>query len=213
MWRTCVNKNLPIILLIAIIWSGLFVSIEFNALKKDRYLKFESEYHVSQTMGLNKEEHSQLVTDLINYFHNNNVDLHRWFNDKEVSHMEDVLTLYQFLKVGAIISFCVLVFLISYWIKNPQYYQMFWQNYKLAVMILLTGLILLVFSCLINFEVMWHLFHKIFFRNDLWLLDPSRDKLIMLVPLQFFIKLVIDVGLVLMAWLSFFTFVIWRYRK
>lgn len=213
MWRTCLNKCLPIILLIAIIWSGLFVSIEFNALKKQRYINFDKNYHVSETMGLNKEQHSQLVTDLIGFLHGEKVDLHQWFNDKEVTHMDDVLLLYQFLKVGAICSFCILVFIISYWIKNPNYYSTFWQSYKSSLIILILMLLLLVFSCLINFETMWHLFHKIFFRNDLWLLDPSTDKLIMLVPLEFFIKLVIDVGLVLLVWLAFFTFIIWRYRK
>ena len=34
------------------------------------------------------------------------------------------------------------------------------------------------------------MFHHIFFRNDLWLLDPNTDILIMMVPETFFFHLV-----------------------
>lgn len=213
MWRTYLNKCVPIFLLISIIWSGLFISIEFNGLKKSRYLSFNLEYRVSDKMGITVNEHGLLVDDLINFIHGQKIDLHKWFSDKEVLHMQDVKDLYQVLRIGAVICFCVLVLCISYWIKHIDYHYKFWRMYKVALMCLGVFLMCLVISCLFNFEVIWHLFHRIFFRNDLWLLNPLEDRLIMLVPLEFFIKLVIDVGLVLVAWTSFFSFIVWRYRK
>jgi D-alanyl-D-alanine carboxypeptidase len=41
-----------------------------------------------------------------------------------------------------------------------------------------------------DFDHYWRIFHTIFFTNDLWLLDPSTDMLINIVPLEFFIALV-----------------------
>ena len=41
-----------------------------------------------------------------------------------------------------------------------------------------------------DFSHYWTVFHKIFFSNDLWLLDPNTDLLINIVPEEFFVALV-----------------------
>ena len=54
-----------------------------------------------------------------------------------------------------------------------------------------------VFS-LIDFSALWTVFHRIAFRNDLWLLDPTRDYLIMLFPepawYAYTLRMVVGVG-------------------
>jgi integral membrane protein (TIGR01906 family) len=51
---------------------------------------------------------------------------------------------------------------------------------------LMVGLVVLVgVLSLIDFDALWTRFHQIAFRNDLWLLDPTRDYLIMLFPEPF----------------------------
>jgi integral membrane protein (TIGR01906 family) len=42
----------------------------------------------------------------------------------------------------------------------------------------------------IDFAGFWTVFHKIFFRNDLWLLNPSTDFLIRMMPQRFFVGMV-----------------------
>ena len=37
----------------------------------------------------------------------------------------------------------------------------------------------------VDFDALWTRFHQVAFRNDLWLLDPTRDYLIMLFPEPF----------------------------
>ena len=39
-------------------------------------------------------------------------------------------------------------------------------------------------------------FHKIFFTNDLWMLNPETDKLIRLVPIGFFIDTAMYIGII-----------------
>ena len=48
----------------------------------------------------------------------------------------------------------------------------------------------LAFYAFLDFNEFWTMFHHIFFRNDLWLLDPNTDILIMMVPETFFFHLV-----------------------
>jgi len=42
----------------------------------------------------------------------------------------------------------------------------------------------------VDFTSFWVSFHHLFFTNDLWLLNPETDVLIMMVPQQFFSDLV-----------------------
>jgi integral membrane protein (TIGR01906 family) len=53
-----------------------------------------------------------------------------------------------------------------------------------AIVIGITGL--LVVWSLIDFNSLFYLFHLISFSNDLWILDPTRDYLIMMFPQRFF---------------------------
>lgn len=45
----------------------------------------------------------------------------------------------------------------------------------------------------VDFDGFWTTFHRLIFTNDLWLLDPSTDILIMMVPGQFFFDLVMRI--------------------
>ena len=49
-----------------------------------------------------------------------------------------------------------------------------------------------IFAAL-DFARFWTSFHHLFFTNDLWLLDPRTDVLIMMVPEQFFSDLVMRI--------------------
>ena len=60
----------------------------------------------------------------------------------------------------------------------------------------------IVMAALIDFNTFWTNFHLIFFRNDLWLLNPNTDRLILMVPLNFFITLVTRIIIVSVVGLS-----------
>ena len=61
--------------------------------------------------------------------------------------------------------------------------------------LLLFGLLAL-FAAL-DFNTFWTNFHRVFFTNDLWLLDPRTDILIQMVPGQFFFDLVMRIAFAL----------------
>ena len=48
--------------------------------------------------------------------------------------------------------------------------------------------LIIVIWAAVNFEGLFYAFHRLLFRNDLWLLDPQKDLLLQLMPLPFFVS-------------------------
>jgi integral membrane protein (TIGR01906 family) len=113
------------------------------------------------------------------------------FNKREVDHMVDVRDLY----LGAILirnlaaGFFLLILLLDI-VRKKFSFEQHWQAVKRAGMVMFAIIGFIVMSALIDFNTFWTNFHRIFFRNDLWLLNPNTDRLILMVPLSFFISLV-----------------------
>ena len=63
-----------------------------------------------------------------------------------------------------------------------------------AKYILITAIILGIVSIL-ALEQVFLIFHEISFANDLWMLDPSKDYLIMMFPQTFFLEATLLIGL------------------
>ena len=107
------------------------------------------------------------------------------FNDKEVTHMEDVQALIQwFLRLQIVAAGVVLVrlaFAVAFdRAAVPVGRELLWSTGLIVGLVVLIGVL-----SLIDFDALWTRFHQIAFRNDLWQLDPSRDYLIMLFPEPF----------------------------
>ena len=117
------------------------------------------------------------------------------FNAKEITHMADVRTLYQavlFIRVAA-----ALLFLISlaYYIVDTRRRRQKFLTSCCGCFLKTTGIIVFILAllsgwALLDFQSFWTAFHHLFFRNDLWLLDPNTDLLINLFPAEFFFALV-----------------------
>jgi integral membrane protein (TIGR01906 family) len=113
------------------------------------------------------------------------------FNKREVDHMVDVKDLY----LGAILirnlGFVFFVLLLTFDVVTKKFsFERHWQAVKNAGTIIFALIAFVVMAALIDFNTFWTNFHLIFFRNDLWLLNPNTDRLILMVPLNFFIALV-----------------------
>jgi integral membrane protein (TIGR01906 family) len=107
------------------------------------------------------------------------------FNAKEVAHMEDVQALIQwFLRMQLVAGVVVAVRLVCALVfdRGPGALgrDMLWSTGLMVGLVVLVGVL-----SLIDFDGLWTRFHQIAFRNDLWLLDPTRDYLIMLFPEPF----------------------------
>ena len=64
------------------------------------------------------------------------------------------------------------------------------RGYVLSNYIFLAVFAAIAIYAAVDFTSFWTSFHHVFFTNDLWLLDPATDNLILMVPEQFFFDLV-----------------------
>lgn len=177
----------------------LITSIEAVAYWNPGYYEREyTKYQVTEDVNMKMEDLLDVTYEMMAYLRGSRDDLHiqttvggvsrEFFNEREIAHMEDVRGL--FLAAIAlrraclvIAALCIVLMLAS---KAPV-------KQILPKMICIgTGLFFAVTALLAgiistDFTKYFIVFHKIFFKNDLWLLDPSTDLLINIVPEPFFV--------------------------
>jgi len=149
------------------------------------FLVFNENFYLKQAEKQNTLQYKENYINIINYLKNN--EPLKNFNEKEVLHMKDVKNIIQntiYLLYLSIISSLTIIF---YFIYKKQYKKI---NSSLKYSSITTIAFLLIFSAitLMSFEKSFIYFHKIFFTNDLWILNPVTDLLINLLPQQFFIN-------------------------
>ena len=152
-------------------------------------------YGVSHTTGLAEVELENVAAGLISYFNSGEENIRltaikngkpfELFNEREVIHLRDVKGLiwldYRLL-VGT------LLYILSYTAV-----RLFWrkERHQLALGVVygsgvtLALVLVLGLGALLDFDRFFLQFHLISFANDLWMLDPTRDYLIMLFPSGF----------------------------
>lgn len=183
---------------------------------------FEYEKHgQAQVIGCDDATLQTITVALIDYMKGDreNLDLpvviglqtREAFNDKEKTHMADVRDLIDGARYAAAIClvafavlFSVAMFLCPAGVRGKTIASgMLWG---------IGGLMLLVIAIaayfVIDFGSAWVRFHTIFFTNDLWLLDPTTDVLIMMMPQAFFVDMVSFVGVLFGAGLAILTLVL-----
>lgn len=103
------------------------------------------------------------------------------FSEKEITHMKDVSKLTKDLFY---IFFLLLPLIaIAYWyLFRIRFPLLYFQPIVSAFLSLITVLFILF-----HFDQGFTMFHQLSFQNNFWLLDPSKDLLINLFPVSFFI--------------------------
>ena len=109
------------------------------------------------------------------------------FNDKEVAHMEDVQALIQFFLRMQIIAAAVVIVRLVFAFFVDRSVVPLGRDMLLSTGLMIALIVLVAVLSLLDFDALWTRFHQIAFRNDLWLLDPSTDYLIMLFPEPFWL--------------------------
>ncbi|GAA0180706.1 TIGR01906 family membrane protein [Clostridium sediminicola] len=103
------------------------------------------------------------------------------FSQSGKQHFKEVKVIYNTLDILSMILLVIFAINITNIIKHKTY------NFLKYTSITLLGLPLLLGSFfLINFDKSFTIFHKIFFRNDMWLFNPETDPIINILPQEFF---------------------------
>lgn len=190
--------------LICFIISILLTCVDLNCFNKAFYKSEYKRLNTAETMGMTSQQLEETTHVLLDYTRGVRADLNltisflgtneEVFNQKEKDHMVDVRALYlNAMKVRDFSFTFGIVILIFSLIKQVHPVSFLFTQYKKAILIFLALLIALGFFALMDFTAFWTLFHEIFFSNNLWLLNPATDRLIMLVPESFFFNLVLRI--------------------
>ena len=144
-----------------------------------------STYSIEKRTSLSLEKIKEINLGIRTYFFNEkellDIDI---FSNKEILHMKDVKSVMNFIfDISKILSivFCILTFVLY------SYFRVY--IYKLIFYYLSLFLSILVFlgtSFLLFFQELFIIFHQIAFNNDLWILNPNEDYLLMMYPEDFF---------------------------
>lgn len=160
---------------------------------------FEREYEalgLGEQMGLSTNTLAAALRRIIDYMEGKADDIRvkvtingretLMFNEREEAHMVDVRNLYIGFKTASWIVLGLYAVLILALYKTKALSAAF--LYASAISLVL-GLLAFLWTVL-DFSSFWVAFHKLFFTNDLWQLDPSSSRMILMMPLEFFYDIV-----------------------
>lgn len=190
---------LPIVLLLSI--------LQVYTFNKNFYLKEFKKYNIVETTKIELEDLDKITVKMIGYLKNkeNNlnikVEINRKisevFGEREKEHMIDVKKIFQKGHIFRNTGFLFLIISIFVLIKTSKnIYIDIYKSLLGSSIISLVAMLLLFILIKIDFYKYFTYFHKIFFDNDLWILDEKTDVLLQMLPLGFFI----DISTIVISW-------------
>ena len=201
-----------------LILTSFLTCIDFWCFNDSFYKNEYSKLDTANDIGMSSKDLDKVTDVLLGYLKekyetldvsaNINGTTREVFNEREMAHMVDVLALYKNVKIVRNVSFIIYLICFVYicFIGSCKY---IFKEYKNALKVFgfIIGFILIF--CLIDFDGFWTNFHHVFFsNNDLWLLDPKTDILIMMVPERFFFDLCISIIVSIIVFLVFLYFIL-----
>jgi len=189
------------------VFALVVASVIFVASNKELYKEIQVKLQIADYAGCSQETLDYATSELINYMNDKRDDLDiegvvynmntKIFNEKEIAHMVDVKKLYLTGKNVIYISLILMMLLFIFEITTNReaFNYKFFSSAIITMVLVLVGFIFIGAYAALDFNGFWMSFHKVFFTNDLYLLDPNTDFLIRMMPLEFFIAIVTKIAI------------------
>ncbi|NLC54608.1 MAG: TIGR01906 family membrane protein [Erysipelothrix sp.] len=199
------NRIIIGMLTILIFIISILGAVSTSIFELDFYTKTQEKYNVAENMQISQQE----VTDAtivallytkgqaseLTYILENNGASEDLYSEQDKVHMVDVKNLYlamYYTFLALAITFFILIIILMFKRKQINVFSLTLIINKVSLYTLvLVGMIALF--AFVNFDQFWVMFHKIFFRNDLWLMNPYKDALVNLFPEGLFMDLVFKI--------------------
>lgn len=197
---------------ISLILIILISSIQYHCFHKKFYHQEYQRLQTSQTLGMTENDLFLATDTLLDYLEKkiDSIDVDvtikgvtaKAFNSKESAHMKDVQNLYQFAlmvrRIAVVVTILGFLYLILY--NRKDLWTTFSIHFIKVAFIFVVIVIMFAGWAYVDFDAFWTAFHRLSFRNDLWLLDPSTDLMINLFPSSFFSHLVFKIIQTFLLW-------------
>lgn len=173
------------------------------------YKKAYEKYGVLDDLDMKMQDVMHVTEEMMAYLRGNRADLvvdtivdgeeQEFFNDREKAHMVDVKNLF----VGGlwIRRIAILIFALTFilLVKTKSDWKRLLPKCFLIGFGVFIGIVGIVGGLVAsNFNKYFLMFHKVAFRNDLWLLNPETDLLIRMLPEGFFLDMVMRIGIIIL---------------
>ena len=175
------KKIFAFLISISIILFVLLYSIDFMAKDISYYNNFHRDYKIEKESGLSKEWIEGASNSLVEFIKS---------GDKEVLKNH----LYKLFKLDRIVYtslFIITLLVVIYKLFKNDF--LFFRYIRKCILIAYISVISFLGICSVFFSESFVYFHKLFFDNDLWLLDYETDLMIRILPEEFFFVLFLNV--------------------
>ena len=173
------------------------------------YSREYDKYNICETMNTEKTELGKATEKMVGYLKGSeeNLDVEvvvdgqtrEFFNDREKAHMEDVKAIYN--KLAKIRNYCMVIaigggvyFTFAKRGSGVKYADYAPKAFGITGLVFLVAMVIAFIALKTNFGSLFTVFHEKLFTNDLWLLDPSTDLLINMLPEGFFMDTALRIG-------------------
>lgn len=172
------------------------------------YFRKEFEkYNVTQNIDMEMDDIMYVMDELMDYLHGDREDLEDivtdvngetrdFFTEREKTHMADCKVLFDggfAIRKGAAVVFAALTLLLVF--KKKFSLRRFLKYAALFSVIIAAAAGILAIAASIDFNACFIVFHKLFFNNDLWILDPAEDLIINILVEPFFADMALKIAL------------------
>jgi integral membrane protein (TIGR01906 family) len=190
------EKGTRVILIITLPLIVLFTSLQFIVFQPAYFDRQFTRYNIEEATGMEQADLLFTMGEVMDYLAGNRPDMvivsrvrgeeREIFGERAIHHMEDVQVLFT---RGILIRNIALLFFIGSLtilaltkagIKTI-YSAFAWASFLPLCLGAAAGLLVAT-----NFSYWFVVFHELFFSNDLWILDPSHEILIQMLPEGFF---------------------------
>lgn len=158
-------------------------------------------YNVCETLNMTKPDLGVVTEKMVGYLKGTEEDLvveteingetREFFNDKEKAHLADVKAIYDKIAKTRNIAIVIAVgggvyftFAKRKGVASMDYMP---KAFGIVGLVFLALMAVIFVALKLNFDNMFIMFHEKMFTNNLWLLDPSKDLLINMLPEGFFV--------------------------
>lgn len=175
-------------ILIGFVFTLLLISIGVIAAVNFRFIYYLDidRLNIRESSGLEKEVIIENYDALIDYnspFYKGGLKLPSLPSSPGgLQHFVEVKNIFTAFYYMAAISFIISLIIIFYKRYKKENSYLLVSSITVLVIPLIAAL-----GSIMNFDAIFLLFHKIFFRNDLWIFDPAKDPVITILPSTFFL--------------------------
>ncbi|MDO5301614.1 MAG: TIGR01906 family membrane protein [Tissierellia bacterium] len=190
-------RRYPLYFLLALglLWLALTAAVHGWSLHQPYYNYKMEANAIDRVTGRSLEELETITQDLRKYLWDGEEGrLSPYFSGDEVAHMLDVYGLFHLMREVAALAGLVVLLLGFYGISSLGLRTLA-RGVGRSSWLILGLLLLLFFIVALDFHRAFFAFHRIFFTNDLWLMDPNTDLMIQMLPENFFSDLALRIAL------------------